>query len=100
MAIAGRELGLAVANVVSVLAPELLIICGEGTELGEPFLAPAIAAIRDLAFADLGRDLEIKSQSWGNDAWAAGAATLAFRELFNLPGPGEEHRAIWRWLEA
>ncbi len=100
LAIAGHELGLAVANVITLLAPELLIICGEGTALGEPFLEPAIAAIRSQAFADLGRDLEIKSQSWGNDAWAAGAATLALRELFNLPGPGEEHRAIWRWLEA
>ena len=98
--VAGRQLGLALANVISLLAPELLIICGEGTELGEPFLAPAIAAVRTQAFADLGRHLEVKTQSWGNDAWAAGAATLALRELFNLPGPDEQRRAVWHWLGA
>ncbi|MGA8680983.1 MAG: ROK family protein, partial [Acidimicrobiales bacterium] len=100
LALAGRELGLAIANVISLLAPELLIICGEGTELGEPFLGPAIAAARSYAFADLGQRLEVKTQHWGDDAWAAGAATLALRELFNLPGEDEQRRAIWNWLEA
>jgi N-acetylglucosamine repressor len=92
---AGRKLGLAVANVVTLLNPELLIICGEGTSLGSPFIDPIVSAVREQTFADLGRQLEIKIQSWGDEAWAVGAATLVLRESFNLPGADYKSQAIW-----
>src|SRR5664280_1958679 len=92
---AGRKLGLAAANVVTLLNPELLIICGEGTALGSVFIDPIISAVREQTFADLGRDLEIKVQSWGDEAWAVGAATLVLRESFNLPGADDRSQAIW-----
>jgi N-acetylglucosamine repressor len=92
---AGRKLGLAVANVVTLLNPELLIICGEGTALGNVFTDPIVNAVRDQTFADLGRQLEIKVQSWGDEAWAVGAATLVLRESFNLPGADDKSLAIW-----
>jgi predicted NBD/HSP70 family sugar kinase len=92
---AGRKLGLAVANVVTLLNPELLIICGEGTSLGSPFIDPIVSAVREQTFADLGRQLEIKIQSWGDEAWAVGAATLVLRESFNLPGADDKSQAIW-----
>ena len=92
---AGRKLGLAVANVVTLLNPELLIICGEGTALGSAFIDPIVSAVREQTFADLGRDLEIRVQSWGDEAWAVGAATLVLRESFNLPGADDRSQAIW-----
>jgi predicted NBD/HSP70 family sugar kinase len=92
---AGRKLGLAVANMITLLNPELLIICGEGTELGAPFLGPIVAAVREQTFANLGRKIEIKTQSWGDEAWAVGAATLVLRESFSLPGSGQNSPAIW-----
>jgi predicted NBD/HSP70 family sugar kinase len=92
---AGRKLGLAVANMVTLLNPELLIICGEGTDLGDPFLAPVVTAVREQTFADLGRQVEVKVQRWGDDAWAVGAATLVLRESFSLPDPDEKSHAIW-----
>jgi N-acetylglucosamine repressor len=92
---AGRKLGLAVANVVTLLNPELLIICGEGTALGSTFIEPIVSAVRDQTFADVGRQLEIKVQSWGDEAWAVGAATLVLRESFNLPGADDRSLAIW-----
>jgi predicted NBD/HSP70 family sugar kinase len=92
---AGRKLGLAVANVVTLLNPELLIICGEGTALGGAFIDPIVSAVREQTFADLGRELEIKVQSWGDEAWAVGAATLVLRESFNLPGADDRSLAIW-----
>jgi N-acetylglucosamine repressor len=92
---AGRKLGLAVANVVTLLNPELLIVCGEGTSLGAAFLDPIVAAVHDQTFADLGRDVDIKIQTWGDEAWAVGAATLVLRELFNLPGSDDRSTAIW-----
>lgn len=97
---ASKVLGLAVANVVTLLNPELLIICGEGTELGPPFLDEVVTAVRERSFAGLGRDIEVKVQQWGDDAWAVGAATLVLRESFTLPGPDEDRRAIWHRLEA
>ena len=51
----GRKLGLAVANMVTLLNPELLIICGEGTELGAAYLDPVVTAVREQTFADQGR---------------------------------------------
>jgi predicted NBD/HSP70 family sugar kinase len=92
---AGRKLGLAVANVVTLLNPELLIICGEGTALGPTFLDPIVNAVHDQTFADLGREVEIKVQGWGDEAWAVGAATLVLRESFNLPGADDNSTAIW-----
>jgi predicted NBD/HSP70 family sugar kinase len=92
---AGRKLGLAVANMVTLLNPELLIICGEGTDLGDPFLAPVVTAVREQTFADLGRQVEVKVQGWGDEAWAVGAATLVLRESFSLPEPGDQSLAIW-----
>jgi predicted NBD/HSP70 family sugar kinase len=92
---AGRKLGLAVANMVTLLNPELLIICGEGTDLGDPFLAPVVTAVREQTFADLGRQVEVKVQGWGDEAWAVGAATLVLRESFSLPEPDDQGLAIW-----
>ncbi len=92
---AGRQLGLAVANMVTLLNPELLLICGEGTDLGDAFLAPIVTAVREQTFADLGRQVEVKVQRWGNDLWAVGAAKLVLRESFRLPGPEEKSHAIW-----
>ncbi len=92
---AGRKLGLAVANMITLLNPELLIICGEGTELGRPYLDPVVTAVREQTFADQGRRVQVKIQRWGDDAWAVGAATLVLRESFSLPAPNDTGGAIW-----
>jgi predicted NBD/HSP70 family sugar kinase len=80
---------------ITLLNPEMLIICGEGTELGAPFLDPIVTAVREQTFADLGRQVEIKVQRWGDEAWAVGAATLVLRESFSLPGADDKSQAIW-----
>ncbi len=72
---------------VTLLNPEALIICGEGTDLGKPYLDPVVAAVRDQTFADQGRHVEVKIQSWGDEAWAVGAATLVLRESSACPPP-------------
>lgn len=95
MASAGRTLGTAVANMVTLLNPELLIISGEGTELGGAYLNPVITAVREQTFADQGLHVEVKIQRWGDEAWAVGAATLVLRESFSLPAPDHAGQAIW-----
>jgi N-acetylglucosamine repressor len=92
---AGRTLGTAVANMITLLNPELLLISGEGTELGGTYLDPVVAAVRDQTFADQGRHVEVKIQSWGDEAWAVGAATLVLRESFSMPAPDNAGNAIW-----
>lgn len=97
---AGRRLGQAVANMMTLLNPELLIICGEGTELGSTFLDPIVAAVREQTFGDLGRTVEVKVQLWGDEAWAVGAATQVLRESFSLPNSEDKSHAIWHRINA
>lgn len=97
---AGRELGLAVANTVTLLNPELLIICGEGTKLGPSFVTPIVETVRSMTFASLGQHLQVKVQEWGDESWAVGAATLVLRETFRSPEADDERQAIWHQLEA
>ena len=97
---AGRRLGQAVANMMTILNPELLIICGEGTELGSAFIDPIVAAVREQTFGDLGRGVEVKVQQWGDEAWAVGAATQVLRESFSLPNTEDRSHAIWHRITA
>jgi N-acetylglucosamine repressor len=97
---AGRRLGQAVANMMTLLNPELLIICGEGTEFGATFLDPIVAAVREQTFGDLGRTVDVKVQLWGNEAWAVGAATQVLRESFSLPNSDDKSHAIWHRINA
>ena len=78
------KLGLALANLVTLLSPERLIVSGEGTRLGAPFFSVMEEVVRDKAFANMGANVDIVVQPWGDDAWAVGAATLVLRELFSL----------------
>jgi len=89
----GRQFGLALANLVTLLNPERLIVSGEGTRLGPAFFGVMEAAIRETAFANVGAELDIVVQPWGDDAWAVGAATLVLRELFSLR-IGEEPQSL------
>ena len=89
LANAGRTLGLALANLVTLLNPERLVITGEGVRLGRCFLDPMRQALQQSAYAGLGATLPVTVEPWGDDAWAVGAATLVLRELFKLPVHGE-----------
>ena len=89
---AGRQFGLALANLVTLFNPERLIVSGEGTRYGPAFFDPMSQAIREGAFAGTGAALDIVVQRWGDDAWAIGAATLVLRELYGLPTAGEAPR--------
>jgi len=92
---AGRKLGLALANMITLLNPEMLIICGEGTDFGPDYLDPVVSSVREQTFRRFGRTLEIKIQRWGDEAWAVGAAALVLRESFSSPKFEESNNAIW-----
>ncbi len=84
LADAGRRVGVQLANLVNLLNPELIVIGGEGVRLGEAYFTPLREAALAGAFDGLGRDLPIQVEPWGDDAWARGAASLAFNHLYDV----------------
>ncbi len=82
---AGRLLGQAVANLINIFNPSLVILSGEGTRAGDWIFGPMREAIAGGAMPALGGDAEIKIDRWGDDTWARGAASLVLREQFKSP---------------
>jgi predicted NBD/HSP70 family sugar kinase len=74
---AGELLGVALANLVNVFAPSLIVLGGEGMR-NAPYLLPHLhRTLAAHAFGDLADHLDIVVDAWGDDAWARGAAGLA-----------------------
>ena len=83
---AGERVGRALAGVLNVFNPELIVVGGEGVRLGEAFFAPMRDALERHAFNGLANDVQIFIDAWGDDAWARGAASLAVQRAFSVGG--------------
>jgi predicted NBD/HSP70 family sugar kinase len=86
----GRLLGQQMANLVNLLDPKLILISGEGIRMGSRFFEPLRAAFREGVMSGLAEDTEIRVDSWGDDIWALGAASLVIAAIFNAPVQKEE----------
>jgi predicted NBD/HSP70 family sugar kinase len=96
---AGTRLGRAVANLVNVLGPELVLVSGEGTEAW-PYLAEAFAAAYEAnVFPPLG-DVPVEVDPWDDAKWAIGAATLVLRSTFGAPLDDDKGDSVRARLEA
>jgi predicted NBD/HSP70 family sugar kinase len=90
--VAGTRLGRAVAGLVNVLAPELVLVSGEGTQawpyLGEAFEAAYAANV----FPPLGH-VSVEVDPWDDAKWAVGAATLVLRATLvpGIDGQSSDH---------
>ena len=87
---AGAIFGRAIANVINLLNPALIIISGEGVRAGDPLFAPMRQAIQEYAFQPLGEDVDLRIEALHDDSWARGAACLVLVSIFaspNLPLP-------------
>ena len=82
---AGTILGQAIGNLVNVFNPQKIILGGEGVRMGSLFFDPLRRAVERRVVPALYADLTIQLESWGNDAWARGAASLVLRNLFESP---------------
>lgn len=87
---AGEALGKAIATLVNVLHPQLIIISGEGIRYGEFLLQPAREALNASVMPALAEELLIHVEPLGDDAWARGAATLVLNRVFASPLVQEE----------
>lgn len=91
---AGQRLGMAIAGLINILNPRLILISGEGVRNGEWMFEPMNETIHTTAVSDLLNDAEIRIEPLGDDAWARGAASLVLHELFKPPVHSVEATAI------
>ncbi|HEX2980430.1 MAG TPA: ROK family transcriptional regulator [Anaerolineaceae bacterium] len=87
---AGALLGRQLANLTNLLDPNLIIISGEGIRMGDVFFKAMRSAFRECVMPGLAEDTEIRINSWGDDIWALGAASLVIAEIFTSPIQKEE----------
>lgn len=75
---AGRMLGLGLANLVSILNPEIIAIGGGVASAGNLLLTPAREAVRQWAQPLASKQVRIVRSRLGNDAGILGVAKLCF----------------------
>jgi predicted NBD/HSP70 family sugar kinase len=96
---AGTRLGRAVANLVNVLGPELVLVSGEGTDAW-PYLAESCAAAYDPhLFPPLGH-VPVEVDPWDDAKWAIGAASLVLRSTFGAGLDDDKADSVRARLEA
>lgn len=95
---AGHILGRALAGIVHVLDPALVVLAGEGTldwrhwSFGfEPAFRAHLMAHR--------RGIPVEVEQWRDDAWAQGAASLVLATPFDEGDAGDQGRLIRERLE-
>jgi predicted NBD/HSP70 family sugar kinase len=81
---AGGILGRAVAGLVNVLSPQLILISGEGTQAWPHLAAEFERTLRLDLFEPL-RDVAVEVDPWDDAKWARGAAALVLRATFAAP---------------
>ena len=77
-----QYLGIALANLVNVLNPELIILGGMFAQGSDLILPEVESMMRQLAFAGLGEKVDIKPTHFGWRAGVVGAASLALKVFF------------------
>ncbi|HEU0242751.1 MAG TPA: ROK family transcriptional regulator [Candidatus Limnocylindrales bacterium] len=81
---AGAILGRAVAGLVNVLSPQVVIVSGEGAKAWA-HMAPSFTAALDAATFPSLRGVQLEVDPWDDAKWASGAAALVLRATFAAP---------------
>ncbi|MDZ8274888.1 ROK family protein [Microbacterium aquimaris] len=91
---AGHLLGRAIAGVVNVLDPEMVIVLGEGVEAWNHWsfgFEPALRA----ALVPRKRSIQVAVETWQDDRWAQGAAALVLSSPYDAHGrSGDQGRLV------
>lgn len=95
---AGSTLGRAVADLVNVLSPQLVLVSGEGTQAWPQLAESFEAAYRANLFAPLGH-VQVEVDPWDDAKWAVGAATLVLRASFAARQDTDEGESVRARLE-
>lgn len=87
----GRWIGMAVAHLAGILAPELVVVGGPLAEAGDVLLDPVRAALRDMVITPRAGGPQLARSRLGPDAPVLGAVALVLQDQ----GLEIEHRPTW-----
>ena len=82
---AGRALGIAIANLITLFAPPKVILAGSALQAGDLLLKPLRDAVRAATPETIAGITEIVVHESSDDTWARGAAALTLRDLYGAP---------------
>ena len=82
---AGRALGTAIANLITLFAPPKVILAGSALQAGDLLLKPLRDAIQTATPETIAGITEIVVHESSDDTWARGAAALTLRDLYGAP---------------
>lgn len=80
----GRSIGTALANLVNITDPEVIVAGGEAVSLGDHFLIPLREALAARTF----RTAPPLLPDWEDNSWARGAAALVTQKIFDFESSG------------
>jgi glucokinase len=83
----GRSLGVGIANVVNIFAPQVVVIGGGVIGAGELLLEPAREVVRERALSPAVDSVRIEAAAFGPESGMVGAAIMAAEEI-GLTAPG------------
>lgn len=86
--LAGKLLGVSLANLVNLLNPQLVLLSGMGAGAGATLFDPMYQSLEAHTFARLGQEMRIAIEPAGDESWARGAASLVLRQFFLSPVNG------------
>ena len=78
-------LGVALANLVNLFNPELILLGGIFSRGEDLIIEPTLRAIQQLAFGGMGKNVHVQATSFGWKAGVIGAAALALLHFFYQP---------------
>src|SRR6266571_4730227 len=91
---AGTVLGIAIANLINIFDPALIVLGGEGVRAGELILGPLRTAIPQYIFGRSDADIALTILQTNEVNWARGAASLVLHEVFRPPIYESETRPL------
>lgn len=94
---AGHALGAAIANLINIFDPKLVVLTGEGVRAGDMLLQPMREAIPQHTFGrpfDPFDQASLHIAASDDIAWARGAASLILQEIFHPPIYNSDHPSM------
>jgi len=85
LAAAGEALGFAVASLIALFAPPMVIISGRAMATSDHFIAPLRKTVAALLPASLADVSDIVVREWSDENWVRGAAAMTLRDLYGAP---------------
>ncbi len=80
----GHFLGIGIANLINIFDPEVILIGGEGTVVGNLIYQEMKRTIHRNAVYGLDKEIQIKPIDFEDNLWVLGVATLVVQEIFKV----------------